>query len=85
MAYTYNVTLTRKRGALIEIDTNAMYGYWERADGSEGGGLWFAPCPIELSSQNMELIDFDGIGELSAEVVSLLRGAGFYLDNSFDV
>ena len=80
----------------IGIDTAALYGYWERKDGSEGGGLWFLPVcdtpsasaggliagkPVENAS--LELIDFDGAFELPKSVVVALQSAGIVLDESF--
>ena len=41
-SYNFDITL-HPWGAdhgVVEIDTAALYGYWERKDGSEGGGLW---------------------------------------------
>lgn len=82
MDYQFNVTLHPwgPDAGVVEIDTAARYGYWERRDGSEGGGLWFDPSSERCS----ELIDFDGAFMLPRSVVSALRAAGFVLDESFD-
>lgn len=55
----------------VGIDPVAGYGYWERKDGSEGGGLWF---------EGKELIDYDGHYCLPAKVEQALRVAGYNLD-----
>ena len=82
MDYKYNITLHpwgTEYGA-VQIDTDARYGYWERRDGSEGGGLWFETT----SERCLELLDFDGAFMLPRSVVSALRAAGFVLDDTFD-
>lgn len=82
MAYQYNITLHPwgPNDGIVKIDTAARYGYWERRDGEEGGGLWFETT----SERCIELIDFDGAFMLPRSVVSALRGAGFVLDDTFD-
>jgi hypothetical protein len=77
MSYTYDVKLTR-----CAVDTAAAYGYWERADGSEGGGLWFGATG--LSARRLELLDYDGAYELPAKVIAELRNAGFHVGSDFD-
>lgn len=74
----YNFTVQRKhaRGNEIHIDPARLYGYWERRDGSEGGGLWFELLP----DGKLELIDYDGDYELPQAVVELLRAEGYVLD-----
>lgn len=52
----------------IFIDPKAQYGYWERRDGSEGGGLWF---------DGITLVDFDGAYELPKKVIEAMQTAGF--------
>jgi hypothetical protein len=82
---------------IVGIDTAALYGYWERKDGSEGGGLWFLPlCDAPIASAGgfvagksvqgspLELIDYDGAFELPRSVVVALRAAGYVLDETFD-
>lgn len=81
MSYDFTITLQRPDGpGEIKIDPKALYGYWERRDGSEGGGLWFA----HVDDGKMELVDFDGAYELPATCVKLLRDAGYVLDSCFD-
>ncbi len=55
----------------VFIDTVAQYGYWERRDGSEGGGLWF---------EDKEMVDYDGAYELPIKVEQALREAGYSVD-----
>lgn len=63
----------------VGIDRAALYGYWERKDGSEGGGLWFD----RLDDGSIELVDYDGAFELPRSVVAALRAAGIVLDETF--
>jgi hypothetical protein len=81
MAYSYNVKMVCSKGTDCQVDTVAKYGYWERQDGSEGGGLWFESS--DTGSKGLELLDFDGASELPARIVTLLRNNGFYVDDSF--
>lgn len=64
----------------VGIDTVELYGYWERRDGTEGGGLWFRA----MDDGRLELADFDGYFELPRKVVDALRGAGIVLDETFN-
>lgn len=59
----------------IKIDPVANYGYFERNSDGEGGSLWF---------ENGELVDYDGVFELSQSVVQALRGAGYILGKEYD-
>lgn len=71
----------------VGIDSDALYGYWERKDGSEGGGLWFSRELIggRLDQKGpLELMDFDGAFELPKSVMSALQSAGIVLDESFN-
>lgn len=72
--YTYNIEVKDSAGATVAVDTASQYGYWERSDGSEGGGLWF---------EGAELIDYDGAFELPRRVIEALLAAGFTVDESF--
>ena len=54
----------------IGIDPAACYGYWERRDGSEGGGLWF-----EQTENGLILVDYDGAFDLPSSVVNAMRQA----------
>lgn len=70
----------------VGIDTDALYGYWERKDGSEGGGLWFSRELINsrLNQKGpLELIDFDGAFDLPKAVKTALVTAGVVLDETF--
>ena len=79
--YNFTVTLTTPKGHMILIDPEQMYGCWEYPDGGEGGGLWFA---LYQPPAAVELIDYDGVYELPEDIVEALRGAGYFLDESFD-
>ena len=75
--YHFDLTL-RPYGAApgeVKVSTADQRGYWEYADGTEGGELLF---------QGRELIDYDGAFELPRKVVAALRAAGFELDEDFD-
>jgi hypothetical protein len=65
---------------VVEIDPVALYGYFERKDGSEGGGLWFA----RSLNGNLELVDFDGMACLPSFVARTLRANGFTVDTDFE-
>ena len=77
--YNFTQVLRSPKGHMILIDPEQLYGYFEHPDGAEGGGLWFAP-----GSETVELIDYDGTYELHPSIVATLRGAGYFLDKSFD-
>jgi len=58
---------------------NPLRGYFER-NGEAIGGLWF-----EQSSDGItELVDYDGVFALPADVVQALRSDGYWLEPSFD-
>jgi hypothetical protein len=82
----YNFTIklhpygTAPELGIVEIDPVALYGYFERKDSSEGGGLWFD----RAEGGTLELIDYDGVSSLSPKVVAALRGAGFIVDADFE-
>ena len=80
--YNFNVILQRNAQSQIGIDTSKLYGYWERADGSEGGGLWFEASTKTKTSLN--LIDSDGAYELPRAVVELLHINGFISTSTLD-
>lgn len=80
--YTFDITLPNANAnanGTVAVDTAAKYGYWERADGSEGGGLWFSSIDGSL-----ELSDYDGATTLPLRVVTALRQAGFVVDEDFE-
>ena len=64
---------------IVEIDPAALYGYFERKDGSEGGGLWF-----EDDGNRLVLVDYDGVSCLSPKVIAALRAAGVTVDADFE-
>jgi hypothetical protein len=66
---------------VVGIDSHSLYGYWERKDGSEGGGLWFERLDTKGT---LELVDYDGAFELPRSVVAALRAAGVVLDETFN-
>ena len=82
--YTFTQTIhpygNADNAGIVEIDPAALYGYWERRDGSEGGGLWFE----NTTTDQLELVDYDGAATLPRAVIEALRAAGFLLDESFD-
>jgi hypothetical protein len=73
MSYHFDTIIQRNPDSQIAIDTTAMYGYWERHDGSEGGGLWFD----RAADGTLSLTDYDGAGVLPRQVVSLLHAHGY--------
>jgi hypothetical protein len=81
MPYNFNQDLSTEKWD-IKIDTAANYGYIERHRDGTGGGLWFGPS--EEQPGKIELRDFDGMTELPQSIVQALRGAGYYLDSTFD-
>lgn len=86
MAYNFNVLINTtpdlEIASMVGVDTTAMYGYWERKDGSEGGGLWFGHS--NEGTQGLELQDFDGAGNLPMRVVLSLRENGFIVGKDFE-
>jgi hypothetical protein len=68
----YNFTLKTAR---VGIDPGASYGYWDRKDGSEGGGLWF--------SHGKALQDFDGAHLVPRAVVEQIRTLGYTVSEDF--
>jgi hypothetical protein len=66
MSYKFTI-----KGKLVFIDPAAEYGYWERKDGSEGGGLWF---------EGKTLVDYDGAFDLPRAVYDELRELGFKVE-----
>tara|TARA_R110002153_G_C13242075_1_gene490811 strand:- start:469 stop:828 length:360 start_codon:yes stop_codon:yes gene_type:complete len=52
---------------------DSSYGWFEHnEDGDEdGGGLWF---------EDGSIVDYDGVFELSAEIIEALENAGFNMD-----
>lgn len=65
----------------IGIDTIERYGYWEHADGSEGGGLWFDF--IENKEEGFELVDYDGAAVLPRKIIEALRAADIEVDPEY--
>ena len=83
MSYNFNVTLhpcgDDPQKGRVQIDTESRYGYWERSDGTEGGGLWFG-----TDMGCLELLDYDGAYELPKAVVKALRDYGVFVGDVFD-
>ena len=73
----YQFSLT---GPRFGIDPAALYGFWERKDGSEGGGLQLA----RTEGGTLELIDFSGGAWLPLDVVVALRAAGVSVSGEFN-
>jgi hypothetical protein len=81
----YNFTTTLhpwgpEHGA-IGIDSTACYGYFERKDGSEGGGLWF---DRHWRTGELNLVDFDGSATLPKAIIEALRAHGVIVDADFE-
>lgn len=69
---SYNFTLKAQVGKFdVQIDPVAMYGFFEHEDlGDEcGGGLWF--------DTDKELLDYDGVFELNADVKTAITNLGY--------
>lgn len=79
--YNFTVALVSEKGHKVEIDTSALYGYWEYASGVEGGGLWFE----RLEGGGLELVDFDGAYSLPQAITNKLRAEGYTVGAEFDV
>jgi hypothetical protein len=79
--YNFNVKAFPYEGKThcIEIDTVALYGYFEMSDGSEGGGLWF-----ELDGTVLVLSDYDGVSFLPRRIIAALRGLGVRVTSDFE-
>ena len=73
--YNFSHKFSCSLGTEIGVDPEAKYGYWERADGSEGGGLWFEPIGTKL-----DLMDYDGAGVLPRRIVGALIANGYSVD-----
>jgi hypothetical protein len=68
---THEYTLKASRCA---ISPSTSYGYWERKDGSEGGGLWF---------DGMSLSDYDGAFSLPKDVCDEIAALGYTVAQEF--
>lgn len=79
--YNFDVKLVSAKGNNVEIDTSALYGYWEHVSGIEGGGLWFE----RLEGGGLELVDFDGAYSLPQAITDKLRAEGYTVGAEFDV
>lgn len=84
MSYNFTITLRpfgdNPDAGVVGIDPAAAYGYWERRDGSEGGGLWFE----RTEGGSLELSDYDGAATLPRAVVDALRTHGVTADATFE-
>lgn len=69
------------KGDFLPSTQKERYGYWERINGEEGGGLWFE----RHESGAIELVDYDGVSCLNQSIVDKLREKGYIVDESFDV
>lgn len=75
----------------IEIDSQNCCGFFEHTTQGEGscGSLDFmyigTDSPLTtLKWARFELVDFDGVYSLPAQVVKVLRDVGFIVGNHFD-
>ena len=73
MRYNFTIDTTGKNWRVL-IDPAANYGYYERASGEEGGGLWFG---------DKALLDYDGRMMLPRECCDLIRRAGYSVEYVF--
>jgi len=71
----YNFNLKANR---VGVDTHERYGYWERRDGTEGGGLWFG-----TEGGVLVLDDFDGAPTLPQGVIDSLLSLGVEVGDEF--
>ena len=69
MAYNFNKKATVGKW-LVEVDTEAKYGYFENQNSGGGGGLWFE---LQDDTKELELVDYDGVFELPKDVAKALR------------
>ena len=60
--------------ARVAISPTTNYGYWDRKDGSEGGGLWF---------DGKTLTDFDGAMSLPRQVCEQIISLGYEVGQEF--
>lgn len=68
----YNFNKKEQVGSwLVEVDTQAQYGYFEHQETGTEGGLWF---------KNNELIDYDGVYEIPRQVVMALQSMNLNVD-----
>jgi hypothetical protein len=81
MTYNFKLKYKSDKGHEFGIDPKAKYGFWERINGEEGGGLWFE----RSENAALELVDYDGCSCLSQSIVDKLRENGYIVDESFDV
>ena len=58
----------------VHISPSMDYGYWHRADGSEGGGLWF---------KGKTLTDYDGAFELPRVICDQIVSLGYEVGPEF--
>ena len=77
--YNWDFKLKTKLGREVLVDSKAKYGYWERLDGSEGGGLWFETATEPAFENRLELVDYDGYMELPKDIEPALQEAGFLI------
>ena len=73
MDYNFDVKLVSGTGRwVVEIDSQANYGYFENTIESGEGGLWF---------DGKALVDYDGFSELPATVEKMLMLANYDLSD----
>lgn len=75
MAYKFDLSIDTGKWT-IEIDSAANYGYIERNSNGDGGALWF--------NSNKELIDYDGVYELTDSVIKAIESLGYNADYAKD-
>lgn len=77
--YEWDHTTARTKVSLTHI-----YGCWERADGSEGGGLWLSSTlNVATGNRTYALEDYDGVAVLPQAIIADLRSFGITVEEEF--
>jgi hypothetical protein len=77
--YDFDVVIDVTPIRRVAIATKDLYGYWECADGTEGGSLAF-----QDKNGRLELIDYDGAAILPEAIVNALYDHGYVVYDFFD-
>lgn len=77
--YNFTVSATSKTGWKVAVDPARRYGYFERPNGEEGGGLWFEGGPASL-----RLVDQDGTSVTPRGVIEALRSLKIVVPVEFE-
>lgn len=82
MAYNFDKQMTVGK-YLVEVDSKAMYGYFEHQEYGSGGGLWFEEIEDVLGDKQLFLRDYDGTFALPKQASAALIMLGFYVGVEF--